>query len=344
MSNAYQEAQRAAGVFSPDVVSVGDIFAGALIPGALLVAMYAAFLVGAAAFGFGGDGESEPADHRHDLSRIMKAMLPPLGLIIAVLGSILAGAATPTEAASVGAVGALLLAGLRAEGGATGAARILIFAALAGAALASACALSFDMRLDPADPRAWIAGGGGALTAIGAAAAAWRLLKLGVLSDMTGSAAETTAMVFAILIGATIFSLVFRGLGGDETVTSLLENTPGGMWGALALVMAIVFALGFFLDFIEITFVVVPTVAPALIGLGADPIWLAVLLAVNLQTSFLTPPFGFALFYLRGVAPDSVSTGQIYRGVIPFVALQLLALTLVAAAPPLATWLPSVLR
>ena len=154
------------------------------------------------------------------------------------------------------------------------------------------------------------------------------------------STTQVSSMVFMILIGASIFSLVFRGYGGDEMVSDFLTDLPGGVVGAMAVVMLIVFLLGFFLDFIEITFVVVPIVAPILLSMGLDPIWLGVMLAINLQTSFLTPPFGFALFYLRGVAPDSVSTGQIYKGVVPFIMIQLLVLALIAWQSGLATWLP----
>lgn len=151
-------------------------------------------------------------------------------------------------------------------------------------------------------------------------------------------------MVFIILVGATLFSLVFRGFGGEAMVSQALSAAPGGKWGALIAVMAVMFVLGFFLDFIEITFVVVPLVSPALFMLGVDPVWLGVLMALNLQTSFLTPPFGFALFYLRGVAPPEVTTADIYRGALPFVGLQIFALILVAAAPETATWLPGVMR
>jgi TRAP-type mannitol/chloroaromatic compound transport system permease large subunit len=154
---------------------------------------------------------------------------------------------------------------------------------------------------------------------------------------------HTTSMVFVILIGAALFSLVFRGLGGDESIKELLEALPGGKWTAVAIVMLVMFALGFFLDFIEIIFVVVPIVGPILLAMGVDPVWLGVMMAINLQTSFLTPPFGFALFYLRGVAPPSVSTGQIYRGAIPFVFIQLGMLLMLALFPALATWLPEMI-
>jgi tripartite ATP-independent transporter DctM subunit len=217
------------------------------------------------------------------LSSTLSALVPPLLLIVAVLGSIIAGYATPTEAAGVGAMGALVLAFAYGR-------------------------LTFDN-----------------------------------LRETCAASMSTTAMVFFILIGASIFSLVFRGFGGDEIVQSAFNNMPGGMWGALAIVMLVIFLLGFILDFIEITFVVVPIVGPALMAMGVDPIWLGVLIAVNLQTSFLTPPFGFALFYLRGVAQSSVATTEIYAGVVPFIVLQLLLLGMLLVWPTLATWLPQMI-
>jgi tripartite ATP-independent transporter DctM subunit len=215
------------------------------------------------------------------LAPVFAALAPPLLLIVAVLGSILGGYATPTEAAGVGAFGALLL-GL-----------------------------------------------------------AYGRINKSVLSQVASSTLSTTGMVFFILVGASIFSLVFRGYGGDEMVQALFEQMPGGMWGALGIVMLVIFLLGFILDFIEITFVVVPIVGPVLMAMGVDPIWLGILIALNLQTSFLTPPFGFALFYLRGVAPEHVKTTEIYRGVMPFIGLQLLLLVALLIWPSLATWLPS---
>jgi tripartite ATP-independent transporter DctM subunit len=172
---------------------------------------------------------------------------------------------------------------------------------------------------------------------------AYGRLTVDTLRETCAASMSTTAMVFFILIGASIFSLVFRGFGGDEIVQSTFNNMPGGMWGALAIVMLVIFLLGFILDFIEITFVVVPIVGPALMAMGVDPIWLGVLIAVNLQTSFLTPPFGFALFYLRGVAPSSVATTEIYAGVVPFIVLQLLLLVLLLVWPALTTWLPQMI-
>ncbi len=287
LGNAYQQAQLDAGVFAPDTVSVGDLFAGALIPGLLLVLLYLLYALVRTALTSpdGGVEGTRPAASFHGpvTGRLLKDLISPLLLIVLVLGSILGGLATPTEAAGVGAVGALMLGMLR----------------------------SGADRLDLA-----------------------RLRSAG------RQTLGTTSMVFFILIGASLFSLVFRGYGGDELVQGLFEQMPGGTWGALAVVMLIIFLLGFMLDFIEITFVVVPIVGPILLGMGIDPIWLGVLIAVNLQTSFLTPPFGFALFYLRGVTPEHIPTSAIYRGVGPFVILQLLLLAALLLWPALATWLP----
>ncbi|WP_405232853.1 TRAP transporter large permease [Lentisalinibacter salinarum] len=282
LSSAYQEAQLAQGIFSPETVSVGDLFAGALVPGLLLVALYVAYVAAAALL----RPESMPApeevtgDGEHLGARIFRALLPPLGLILAVLGSILAGIATPTEAAAVGAMGAMLLALGR------------------------------------------------------------RQLDLPRLREIMEGTVRVSSMVFLILIGASVFSVVFRGYGGDDAVAEILGGLPGGVFGAVLVVMLVMFLLGFVLDFIEITFVVVPIVGPVLLAMGLDPVWLGVMIAINLQTSFLTPPFGFALFYLRGVAPEEVLTGQIYRGVIPFVIIQLATLGVLALWPELVTWLP----
>ena len=281
MSSAYQQAQLESGIFSPKTVSVGDLFAGALIPGLLLVVLYVLYLLGVAFF----RPALMPAYDRGEedsvsFLQILRALLPPLLLIFAVLGSILVGLATPTEAAGVGGMGALLLARARRE------------------------------------------------------------IGLSRLRDIMQATLKISSMVFLILIGASVFSLVFRGFGGDDGVHAILASLPGGVAGAVMLVMLVMFLLGFVLDFIEITFVVVPIVGPVLLAMGLDPVWLGVMIAINLQTSFLTPPFGFALFYLRGVAPPSVTTQQIYRGVIPFVLIQLGALMLLALFPGLVTWLP----
>ena len=290
LSSAYQQAQLSQGVFSPKTVSVGDLFAGALLPGLVLVGLYLIYIVVAVIVRpqlapqanecAGANGE-EPVP-RIAVRQLIRGLVPPLLLIVAVLGSILAGYATPTEAAAVGALGALLLA------------------------------------------------------------AGYRSLNLGVLREICLSTLKTTAMVFFILVGASVFSLVFRGYGGDELVQSWFADMPGGVWGATLIVMLTIFCLGFILDFIEITYVVVPIVAPGLLAMGLDPVWLGVLIAINLQTSFLTPPFGFALFYLRGVAPPEVATLDIYRGVMPFVLLQIVLMAILVALPGLATWLPGV--
>ena len=288
LSSAYQQAQLDMGIYSPDTVSVGDLFTGALLPGLLLVGMYLAYLAAVATLRPQmmpaiTDTDSAAHDGAGLLQRVIRVLLPPLLLIIAVLGSILAGIATPTEAASVGAMGAMLLALARGR------------------------------------------------------------FSLAILVEVMRSTTRVTCMVFMILVGAGVFSLVFRGFGGDEVVAQLLHGLPGGALGAMLAVMLLMFLLGFVLDFIEITFVVVPIVGPILLSMGLDPVWLGIMIAINLQTSFLTPPFGFALFYLRGVAPAEVTTGQIYRGVMPFIGLQLAMLLVLSFWPQLATWLPGVI-
>ncbi|MEJ2622493.1 MAG: TRAP transporter large permease subunit [Candidatus Thiodiazotropha sp.] len=286
LSAAYQQAQLDMGIFSPDTVSVGDLFIGALLPGLMLVLLYLLYIIFVAVVK-PASVPAIPTDKMPKKGALMgktfKVLLPPLLLIVAVLGSILGGLATPTEAASVGAIGAILLA--------------------------------FSQNQ----------------------------LNLKTLKEVVTSTTKVTSMVFMIFIGASLFSLVFRGFGGDEMVTELLTDLPGGVIGAMLVVMLVMFLLGFILDFIEITFVVVPIVGPILLAMGLDPVWLGVMIAINLQTSFLTPPFGFALFYLRGVAPKQISTGAIYRGVAPFIVIQLLMLGLLAYWPQLATWLPNVI-
>ena len=283
LSSAFQQAQLKMGIFSPETVSVGDLFMGAVIPGCLLVSLYLIYIFWLTRF--------KPASvpmatdiTPTSVGTVLKALLPPLILIVAVLGSIIFGFATPTEAASVGAVGALLLAITRGQ------------------------------------------------------------VNLKRMMEVMDTTLRVTCMVFMILIGATLFSLVFRGFGGDEAVHQLLSNLPGGVVTAMIVVMLVLFVLGFILDFIEITFVVVPIVGPILLMMGLDPVWLGIMIAINLQTSFLTPPFGFALFYLRGVAPDSVKTMEIYKGVIPFIVIQILVLLLLAVWPQIVTWLPDILN
>jgi tripartite ATP-independent transporter DctM subunit len=266
---------------------VGDLFVGALIPGLLLVVLYAVYVLVKAWIHPDSMPALEPDTSRQEtrlqfLKRLFGALVIPLVLILAVLGSILAGLATPTEAAAVGAVGAMALALMR------------------------------------------------------------RALGLDRLRDVMRGTVRLSSMVFLILIGASVFSLVFRGFGGDDLMHELLSDLPGGRTGAIIVVMIALFLLGFIIDFIEITYIVVPLVAPVLMAMGVDPVWLGVMIALNLQTSFLTPPFGFALFYLRGVAPGTVATADIYRGAVPFVILQLAMLGVLALWPDLVTWLPKI--
>lgn len=354
ISNAYQKAQLEQGIFAPETVSVGDLFAGALIPGLMLVGLYLLWQI-FVAITQPAKAPPIPADERAagdgSLWRSMlRTLAAPLVLIIAVLGSILMGVATPTEAASVGALGALLIAGARLcppKGLFTG--RPAVYATALAAPALIALGAFLDLRLGRTSTSgletiAIIAAFGlCAIIPVGIAASLWRLAREKLLFSIVDQTTRVTTMVFTILIGAALFSLVFRGLGGDETVHAALEATPGGVVGAVIMVMAVMFVLGFFLDFLEITLVVVPLVGPPLLAMGLDPVWLGVMMAINLQTSFLTPPFGFALFYLRGVAPDHVKTSQIYKGAIPFIGIQMLALALIALFPGLATWLPGVL-
>ena len=285
LQGANTQAQLAKGNFAPDPVSVVDLFAGAFIPGLVLVGLYVSWILFKALVqpsscpALVGD-EGRPDDMG---ARVLKVLLPPAALIFLVLCSILSGAATPTESAAVGAVGAMALSAMQ------------------------------------------------------------RQLDLTVLRQVMRSTLQISSMVFVILLGASVFSLVFRGFGGDEFVEALLKQMPGGAFGAMLAVMALMFVMGFFLDFIEIIFVVVPIVGPILLQMDIHPVWFGVMIAINLQTSFLTPPFGFALFYLRGVAPPQVTTMHIYRGIIPFVLIQVIALCIVAYWPGLATWLPKVL-
>jgi tripartite ATP-independent transporter DctM subunit len=279
------QVQMAKGNFAPQVVSVGNLFAGAFIPGLLLVLLYMLWVIWKAF----RHPESCPAldvtaEERRNLGRdVAVTMIPTLALIVAVLGSILGGIATPTESASVGAVGAILLAAAR------------------------------------------------------------RRLTLSNLRSVMESTAVTTSMIFVILLGASIFGLVFRMMGGDKLVEDFMTQLPGGRTGAIIFVMALMFVLGFILDTFEIIFIIIPVTAPVLLMMDVDPVWLGVIVAVNLQTSFLTPPFGFSLFYLRSVAPSAVRTAQIYRGALPFVVLQLVAIAVLIAFPGLVTWLPKLI-
>ncbi|MEM9766025.1 MAG: TRAP transporter large permease subunit [Pseudomonadota bacterium] len=344
MSNAWQQAQYEQGKFAVEALSVGQVFASAVLPGLMLVTLYLAYIA--------IRGRLRPADMppigeytlRPDVAAILHAILPPIVLILAVLGAILGGVATPTEAASVGAVGALMMAGIR-----LGRRRSVIVAGAAALVALGVLAGLFPVRLQRGDLGAgeialgWLYIGLAAVGAVGVVLALISAFRARLLAEAVEATATMTAMIFATIIAAGFFSLVFVGLGGEERVASILAAMPGGPSGALLFSMAFVFVLGFFLDFVEIAVIVLPLIVPELILMGHDPVWLGVLIAINLQTSFLTPPFGFSLFYLRGAAPPEVTTAHIYAGVAPFIALQGLGAAFVWLAPALATWLPSVL-
>ena len=283
LAGTYTESQLAKGNFLVEPFGVIDLFAGALVPGLMLVALYVFWLI------FTGflNPKLCPPFYQKDLKtgdliiKIFKALLPPAFLVFAVLGSILGGLATPTEAASFGGVGAMLLAISKHQ------------------------------------------------------------LNREIMIQAVRVTTRISCMVFGILLGASIFSLTFRGFGGDQLVHQFLTGLPGGFVTAMLIVMLVMFFLGFVLDFIEIVFIVVPIVAPALFAFDINPIWLGVMMAMNLQTSFMTPPFGWALFYIRGVASEKIQTSEIYKGVVPFIIIQLIGLTILAIFPELATWLPS---
>ena len=271
MSNAYQRAQNNMGIFSQKTVTVGDLFVGAIVPGIMICLGYLLYTL--YQNHKNTDILFEPNAKNSSVSEILKTLALPLILIILVLGSIIGGIATPTEASAIGAMGALIIAIVNGK------------------------------------------------------------FNLAFIQDASQKTAIVSTMIFTILIGASIFSLIFRGVGGDELINLVFGSLPGGPYTALIFVLVFVFLLGFILDFIEICYVIVPLVAPPLLMMGFDPVWLAILLAINLQTSFLTPPFGFSLFYLRGVADQSIDTSEIYKGVIPFILIQLAILTLVLVFP-----------
>lgn len=283
ISSSYQTAQLKLGNISPEPVSIADLFMGAVIPGLGLVVFYIIWIMIYSRLYPNACPPMERREKHKSWFAVVRVLIPPLLLIVLVLGSILSGVATATESAAVGAIGALVLA------------------------------------------------------------ATHRQLSIRMLQDAMRSTTQVSCMVFAILIGAAFFTLVFRGYGGDDLVHEFLTSIPGGLISVMLITMILMFLLGFFIDFIEIIYIVVPIVAPVLLMMGAHPIWLAIMIAVNLQTSFLTPPFGFALFYLRGVAPKEVLTKDIYKGVVPFVVMQLLMLGCVAAFPSLSNWLPETL-
>ncbi|MGY8807093.1 MAG: TRAP transporter large permease, partial [Gammaproteobacteria bacterium] len=271
MSNAYQRAQNNMGIFSQKTVTVGDLFVGAIVPGILICLGYLFYTLYQNSKN--ADIQFDPNAQSASSIDVLKTLAMPLLLIVLVLGSIIAGIATPTEASAIGAMGALFIALVNGK------------------------------------------------------------FNLAFIKEASEKTAIVSTMIFTILIGASIFSLIFRGVGGDELINLIFGSLPGGPYTALIFVLLFVFLLGFILDFIEICYVIVPLVAPPLLMMGFDPVWLAILLAINLQTSFLTPPFGFSLFYLRGVADESIKTLDIYKGVIPFIIIQLLILTLVLVFP-----------
>jgi tripartite ATP-independent transporter DctM subunit len=344
MQTANSQVQLAKGNFVPATLSVGDLFAGAFIPGLILAGLYALWVIVVILVRPGSAPPMVVSRAPGLYRKVVVALAPTLLLIIAVLGSIIAGIATPTEAASVGAMGAILLTMVRLIGNAFAqrlpeerveralfwywigtVALLVVLAMLSGAKgvltgsvlLTAGTLLSILLTRDT------------------------RRLFLRVLTGVAQQSLNLTVMVFVIFLGATVFSLVFTRLGGEAIVGEFLAAMPGGVHGAVFVVMAIVFVLGMFLDTFEILFIVVPISAPVLLNMDVDPVWLSIMLAINLQTSYLTPPFGFSLFFLRGVAPPEVTTGHIYRGIVPFVGLQMLALAIVWIFPQLATWLPS---
>ena len=280
ISSAYQQAQLNMGIFSPETVTISDLFAGALLPGLLLPMIYIFYIKSLKI-------NSITILHNKDTSisdvNIVRSLIAPIFLIIIVLGSIIFGIATPSEAASLGAVGAILLSILKNK------------------------------------------------------------LKLSIIKITSLETIKLTSMVFLILIGATFFSLVFRGLEGEELIQNLLSYGPENKYLSLIITLAIMFLLGFILDFIEIIFIIIPLFGPVLFTYGFDPVWIAIMIAMVLQTSFLTPPFGFSLFYLRGVAPKEISTQDIYKGVMPFIIIQIIAIVIVFLIPEIATILPKII-
>ncbi|MCF1505303.1 TRAP transporter large permease [Afifella sp. H1R] len=359
LSVAYQNAQFSMGIFAPDTVSVNDLFAGALLPGFMLVGLYIVYQI-IYVFLHPAEAPAIPHEELGELSgfafwgQVIHALAPPVLLIVAVLGSILIGLASPTEAAGVGAIGATMLAGYKCDERRAGPILIGVLC-MAGLLLLTSF---YDLRSQRSvvSVEEWVAIGAAVVLTLGlawgVAMALWRTFAWHdqngerVLAAVCQSTMAISAMVFTIIIGARMFSIVFIGLGGADFIEEFLTALPGGTLAAILLVMLVMFVMGFFLDFLEIVFIVVPIVAPILLqmempgGGTMSPVWLGIMMAVNLQTSFLTPPFGFALFYLRGVAPPDIRTTDIYRGIVPFVCIQVFALVLLWFLPDVATWLP----
>ena len=280
LSSAYQQAQLNLGIFTPETVTISDLFAGALIPGLLLPIMFIFYIK---SLKINNISKNITKDIDKNIN-LVSSFFPPILLIVTVLGSIVLGIATPSEAASLGAIGSLLIALIKNK-------------------------LSFN-----------------------------------IIRNTSRGTIKLTSMVFLILIGATFFSLVFRGFEGEELIQNLLSHGPENKYLSLIITLGIMFFLGFILDFIEIIFIIIPLLGPLLFSYGFDPIWVGILIAMVLQTSFLTPPFGFSLFYLRGVAPKEIPTKDIYKGVLPFIIIQIIAIGLVFIFPQIALFLPDLLN
>lgn len=352
LASAYQQAQHKLGNFAANTVSVGELFAGALLPGLLLVGIYILYQLFIGFFrpemcpalppeAIALDSKHQRDGRWHYLD-VIKVLFPPLALIIAVLGSILGGIATATEGAAVGAVGATILAGMR-----SGRNRWATWVSVGGVIVLFIMAARYDLRLGRPNATTLstnvlrFAGLVAVVSFLSLAVIWYELFRDKILSPAMLNTARTTSMIFTIIIGATLFSLVFRGLGGDVRIERMLDAVPGGVHGALIAVLVLMFFLGMFLDYVEITIIAIPVVGPPLLAGGIDPIWFGTLVALVMQTSFLTPPVGYTLAYLRSVAPPSVTTQAIWIGALPFVGLQLLGVVIVYFMPGLATWLPS---
>lgn len=350
ISSAYMAGRRMAGDWAADPVSVGDLFAGALIPGLMLVGLYVAYVLFIA---WWKPEDCPPVKFTPEMlakegmqltgwRNVVATLLVPLGLIVLVLGSILGGIATPTESAALGAAGTLLIIAYNSAARGSFARRLYQITAASGFAVLL-LKLSNSINVLEPDALTYLAGLAMAVFILGLCWAAQQELRGGDLFPVCKTSVLMVSMLFLIVVGAAMLSLVFRGLGGEDMVHHALSNIPGGHVTALFTVMAVIFLLGFIIEYVEIIFIVVPIAAPSLFAAGVDPVWLAILISMNLQMSFLTPPFGFALFYLRNVAPPSLTTKEIYASIVPFVGIQLLALGLVASFPALATWLPKVI-
>lgn len=346
LSSAWQSSQLAMGNFSPTPLSVGDLFAGALIPGLGLVLLYILYQILVATFFPASCPPVMDSREKIDLKPVLAAFLPPIILVVAVLGSILGGIATPTEAAALGAVGAILMSGYKNDKSKP------MPVIVAGTSIVLLLFLGgvFDLRMGREEIAFmdYVAFGLSIPLLIalvwGIADSFMRVYRNNIIHEVMQMTAKISSMIFIIMVGAALFTLIFLGFNGDFYITEFLTNLPGGRLGAFLLVMIVMFALGFFLDFIQIVFVVVPIVAPVLFMMDINPIWLGVMMAMNLQTSFLTPPFGYALFYLRGVAPEeTVKTTDIYRGVMPYILIQVIALVILYNFEGLVTWLPSII-